>query len=652
MNAIRLAPVIVLIWCGSLFGAVPDAAWFPKAPALDAPTGQVIQVANVKQLIAAMDQVQAGGTIMVADGHYKLDRYIEINKDNVTLRGASGNRDKVIFDGASSKHGELIGVTGCTGVTIANLTVQNVKWNGIKINSDRGAQRVTIHNCVLHNIWQRGVKAPAVPQDQEEKLSPRDCRVQFCLFYNDRPKRFEDDETDTEKTYNGNYIGGIDVKNTVNWRITDNVFIGIQGRTREGRACIYISENGRGCVIERNTFISSDIAIALGNPTLGYSPLQAIDCTARDNFVTDCPETGILACYTRGCTIANNTIHEPKGNRGRLIWVQKTNEGLTLTNNLVIGKPIQNTGSSEIKQQGNVVLASMEAATEGAVKSAGQQRLTAAQMREAIGLLDHLKETQLASAKKSLEAGVQSDECIAAMRKLHAGFKGQRGQVAQFGDSITFSLAFWAPMGFADPVPFILADDGLPKSPDKQRWRDVIKGVRDKGADKGNNSGWTVGQLLQSVDGVLKRDQPELAIIMIGTNDISGGRVPEMYEANLRQVVQKCLDAHCIAILNTIPPRRDRDEAVGQLNDIVRKLAKEHHIPLVDFHAECLRLRPEKSWDGTLISSDGVHPSGGDTAVYSDDNLRTSGYALRNWINFLAVRQLHFKVLTEGASEK
>ena len=74
-------------------------------------------------------------------------------------------------------------------------------------------------------------------------------------------------------------------------------------------------------------------------------------------------------------------------------------------------------------------------------------------------------------------------------------------------------------------------------------------------------------------------------------------------------------------------------------------VAAEKKIPLADFHAECLHLRPRKSWDGTLISKDGVHPSGGKNNVYSEDNLKECGYALRNWVNFLVYRQLYFQVL-------
>ena len=58
-----------------------------------------------------------------------------------------------------------------------------------------------------------------------------------------------------------------------------------------------------------------------------------------------------------------------------------------------------------------------------------------------------------------------------------------------------------------------------------------------------------------------------------------------------------------------------------------------------------LARRPGRTWDGTLISEDGVHPTAGATQVYSDENLCSSGSALRNWLNFLTVRESYFRVL-------
>lgn len=633
-----------------VWGKAPHADWFPKAPPLPKPSGQLIRVANVPQLLQAVKVVKPGGTIFIADGHYRVGQYFAITKDHVTLRSASGDRHKVIIDGTGSRHGELIGVAGCKGATIADLTIQNIKWNGFKIVSHASTHEVTIHNCVIHNIWQRGVKASAVPKDKQH-LSPRGCKIQFCLFYNDRPKQFSDDETDTDKTYNGNYIGGIDVKNTIDWHITDNVFVGIKGRTREGRGCIYISENGRGCVIERNLFIDSDIAIALGNPTLGYSPLHAIDCIARNNLISQCPETGILACYTKDCRIENNTVIDPKSPRRRLIWVQLQNEGLKVTNNLVVGSPIQVTSKSNIWMDGNVAVPELTKVTDDLQANSGQQQIALATLPKVVALPSQKAQDETASAKALLEPGIQSDGCLNAMKKLHEGFKGQAGYVAQFGDSITYSMAFWAPMDWSDPTPFIAIDDGLPKSPVNKRWRDIIKGTRAKGSQHGNYSGWTVGQMLKAMDKVLEKEKPEVAVIMIGTNDISGGRVPARYGAHLEEAIKKCLDAHCIPILNTIPPRRNREKAVAVTNAIIRATAKKFNVPLADFHQACVRLQPDGTWDGTVIAKDGVHPSGGKSNVYTEDNMKQCGYALRNWVNFLVLRQLHFRVLHPSPSE-
>lgn len=263
-------------------------------------------------------------------------------------------------------------------------------------------------------------------------------------------------------------------------------------------------------------------------------------------------------------------------------------------------------------------------------------------------LMSGLGAMSLLTGVAGAEVGKLSPEVIKRAKEIHAGFKGESGRVAQFGDSITYSMAFWSAMSWADPGKFLPANDGLPKAPAGKQWKNVIKGARDKGAKFANYSGWKVGNLLTSIDAVIARDKPEVALIMIGTNDINGKKVPGGYRASLEKVVAKCLAAHCVPVLNTIPPRRDHDEAVAEVNVIVRQIAAAQKLPLVDFHAACLSLRPGKSWDGTLISKDGVHPSGGKTHLYDEANLMTCGYALRNWVNFLVYRQLHFEVFTKN----
>jgi hypothetical protein len=299
---------------------------------LPPPTGLTIKVSNVQQLIRAFDEIAPGGTILLADGHYMMPHYVEIKTDKVTLRGASGNPQRVIIDGANSRHGELIGLSQCSGVTIADLTIQNAQHNGFKISSQTNVQELTIYNCVIHNIWQRGVKSVKVPQENRELLRPKRCRVQYCLFYNDRPKRLSDDPGDIA---NGNYIGGIDIMCAADWVISDNIFVGIQGRTREARGAIFIWHESQDCIIERNIIIDCDAGICLGNPYRPQdTPYHCLRCTARNNFVTRAPEGGIVT--------------EPDSRLGRLIRLVYDNEGLVVAGNLLGGPEIRNESSSQV----------------------------------------------------------------------------------------------------------------------------------------------------------------------------------------------------------------------------------------------------------------------------------------------------------------
>jgi lysophospholipase L1-like esterase len=144
---------------------------------------------------------------------------------------------------------------------------------------------------------------------------------------------------------------------------------------------------------------------------------------------------------------------------------------------------------------------------------------------------------------------------------------------------------------------------------------------------------------------VLKRENPEAAIVMIGTNDTGPNGAPESYAANLEKLLKMIMDAHCIPILNTIPPKRGCLAGVEKTNQIIRDLAAKRKLPLVDYHAAILDRAPDGKWDGTLISEDGVHPSGGENQVFTTENLAKCGYALRNYVTFLKYREVFFRVL-------
>jgi lysophospholipase L1-like esterase len=243
-----------------------------------------------------------------------------------------------------------------------------------------------------------------------------------------------------------------------------------------------------------------------------------------------------------------------------------------------------------------------------------------------------------------------------AMKKVHARFKGTPGTLAQFGDSITVTMAYWAPL--ANPP------KDLP--PEMARALEVVKKrmkpecwAKWKGPGYGSNGSMTIRWADQNVAKWLEKLNPEVALIMFGTNDL--GEVPlREYEEKTRAVVRRCLDNGTVVILSTIPPRSGRLEQARSYAEAVRRIAREEKVPLIDYFAEVLKRRPD-DWDGalpkfkdakgvyevpTLISRDGVHPSNpSKDRDYSEESLRSNGYALRNYLSLLAYADVVRRVL-------
>jgi hypothetical protein len=125
-----------------------------------------------------------------------------------------------------------------------------------------------------------------------------------------------------------------------------------------------------------------------------------------------------------------------------------------------------------------------------------------------------------------------------------------------------------------------------------------------------------------------KNVKPSAALIMIGTND-SGGVAPDVYTANLRRIVDISIEMGVVPILSTIPPKRLGDwdtTRVTQWNDIIRNLAWQYAIPLLDYWY-ALQSAPNQG-----VGPDGIHPSvppDGATGRFTPTNLQY-GYTLRN----------------------
>src|SRR5262249_24255628 len=251
---------------------------------------------------------------------------------------------------------------------------------------------------------------------------------------------------------------------------------------------------------------------------------------------------------------------------------------------------------------------------------------------------------------------------VHSMKQVHARFKGEQGTFAHFGDSITVTMAFWTPLA------------GNPKhmSAEMPHAHQLVKRYQKpecwrgwKGPEFGNNGSMTIRWARENVDAWLAKLNPEVVLIMFGSNDVGQMDAAE-YETKTREVVLRCLTNGTVVILSTMPPRSGMLEKSRRFAEVTRKLATEQNLPLLDFFGEILKRRPE-DWDGaspqfkalpgdayqvpTLIARDGVHPSNPKAFEndYTEEALRSSGSSLRNFLTVMAYAAVIERVLHRAA---
>src|SRR5207248_1187384 len=119
----------------------------------------------------------------------------------------------------------------------------------------------------------------------------------------------------------------------------------------------------------------------------------------------------------------------------------------------------------------------------------------------------------------------------------------------------------------------------------------------------------------------LKITRPSLALIMIGTNDLTSGDVAG-FRANLDRIVRICEQYNVVPVLSTIPNRKDKPENLNRVNAynaVIVSVAEGHGAPLWNYWLAMSALPS----DG--ISTDNLHPSlppDYNTAIFDEFHLK------------------------------
>jgi lysophospholipase L1-like esterase len=217
----------------------------------------------------------------------------------------------------------------------------------------------------------------------------------------------------------------------------------------------------------------------------------------------------------------------------------------------------------------------------------------------------------LEGADMTLKLAVAS--LFIAVLALLAFSPGARAQSAApkrivcFGDSIT--EGYKVTDAFTTPYPSML-----------QKLFDDKEGKGSRKVVNAGISGQDTRQALKRIDSVLEKEKPDVFIILYGTNDLWTSRkiADDETEKNLREIVSKAKASGARCIIGTMIPVWDFDAKVAARNEVIRRVAKEAGIGLVDTNAafeKALKEAGDRSktatWEKYYQVEDGgfVHPN-------------------------------------------
>ena len=325
---------------------------------LPSPSGNLINVSTVSQLVNAVNAATSGTTILIANGTYNLDgAYLRIEAPDVTLRSASGNREAVILDG-NYQTTEIIQVAA-SNVTIADITLREAYDHPIHVMSVDGAHTL---NTLIYNVH------IVDPGQQAIKINPA-----ADGYYTDNGtiacSHIELTDAGRSHIRDNCYTGGIDAHQSRYWIIRDNLIEGFWCSSGLSEHGIHLWRGCRDTIVERNVLRNNARGIGFGlttDPGGRTYPDNACPTTTgyvddyggviRNNFVYanssnlfaseygfDC---GICAWNSCNARLLHNTVYstDPAHTFSSIEW-RFSNTTASLINNLVNGQMRERDGA-------------------------------------------------------------------------------------------------------------------------------------------------------------------------------------------------------------------------------------------------------------------------------------------------------------------
>ena len=331
-----------------------------SAPTLPISGSRIVNVATVSQLQAAMGSLQAGDTIVLANGTYNLTSTLYVNgRNNVTIRGNSGC-DQVVLVGRGMDNANYGSVphgvwSNSANTVIAHLSIRDTYDNTVVFNG--GAQSPRVYNVKLLNSGSQFIKANPVNATQGVDNGVVEYSV---MEYTAGPPA-------TDHGAGIGYTNGLSIHTADNWIIRRNLFKNFH--TPDSSAYLWnpavlMWNHSTNTLTEGNTFINVDRAIAYGLYDNSGSDHQG--GTIRNNSIYLQPglmsasrkassDGQIIVWDSPGTKVYHNTILT-NGNVFRSIEFRFGTSGGEVKNNLV-DAPIGTRDGATYSQSGNLLSA-------------------------------------------------------------------------------------------------------------------------------------------------------------------------------------------------------------------------------------------------------------------------------------------------------
>ena len=252
------------------------------------PSGLTTTVSTEYALRTQAYDAISGTTILVAPGTYDMQSYMHIIHDEISIRGATGNRSDVVLDFGGMVGGHFGILIDADDVTIADLTIRNASEHGVSI---QGNDRPTLYNLHIQDIGSQLVKVnPHIDGINGSEEGLLACsRLEYTSSAPD------------------SYTNGISAHRAHRWVVRDNEWYRIRTIDNTAVPTILFWSGSTDTIVERNLLVNCIQGISFGNSS--HSGIDHIGGLVRNNMIYASQRHDVVVemVHAQGWTVVHNT---------------------------------------------------------------------------------------------------------------------------------------------------------------------------------------------------------------------------------------------------------------------------------------------------------------------------------------------------------